>query len=407
MLVVHNIGNLVTCEPGAGSSLGVIRNAALVAADDLVSWYGPQAQLPPVPLGTPILDARGHAVLPGLVDCHTHLLHVGDRSQEFAARARGVTYLDIAAAGGGIVKTVKAVRAASEEELVDAAIPRLHRALQRGVTTIEIKSGYGLSLDDELKMLRVLRVLAALQPVEITPTFLGAHTVPPEYRDRTEAYTDLVIEEMLPAVAAAGLARFCDVYVEQGAFSVDQARRILMRGQQLNLEARLHTDQFHRLGGCSLAAELQAVSADHLEVARQREIRELRRADVVAVILPTCEIYLGKGKPAPGRTLVDAGLRVAVASDFNPGSANCENLLLAATLAVTRCGLSVEEALLGITRQAACALGRDDIGRLHVGTQCDLVILDTTEPRHVITDMGADHVERVVKAGRLVYQREA
>jgi imidazolonepropionase len=407
MLVVHNIGALVTCEPAARSALGVVPDAALIAADDLVSWYGPEAQRPAVPLGTPMLDARGGAVLPGLVDCHTHLLHVGDRSHEFAARARGATYLEIAAAGGGIASTVQAVRAASEEQLVDAAIPRLRRALARGVTTVEIKSGYGLRVDDELKMLRVLGVLAALQPVEIVPTFLGAHTVPPEYRGRSDDYVDLVVERMLPAVAAAGLARFCDVYVEQGAFSVEQARRILRRGQQLNLEARLHTDQFTRLGGCALAAELQAVSADHLEAARAADIRALRSADVVAVILPTCEVYLGKGRPAPGRALVDAGLRVAVASDFNPGSANCEDLLLAATLAVTRCKLTVEEALLGITRHAACALGRDDLGKLHVGTQCDLVILDTPDPVHAIAHMGHNHVERVVKGGRLVYQRGA
>ncbi len=407
MLVVHNIGTLLTCDPLAGSQLGAVKNAALVAADDLVSWYGPEEAMPAVPLGTPMLDARGNAVLPGLVDCHTHLMHVGERSHEFAARARGQTYLEIAAAGGGILASVEAVRRASEEQLVEAAVPRLQRALARGVTTVEVKSGYGLRLADERRMLQALSVAAALQPVEIIPTFLGAHTVPAEHRGDPDRYVDEVVESMLPEIVGAGLARFCDAYVERGAFSVAQARRIFTRAQDLGLDIKVHTDQFHALGGCKLAAELQAISADHLEAVRQNGIRDLVRADVVAVIMPICEVYLGKGKPAPGRALVDAGLRVAVASDFNPGSANCESLTIAATLAVTRCGLSVEEALLGITRHAASALGRDDLGRLHVGTQCDLVILDTPQPYQLVADLGADHVERVVKAGRLVHQRGA
>ena len=406
MLVIHNIGQLVTCEPMAKTGLGIIANAALVAVDDIVSWYGPQADMPPVPLGTRMLDAQGMAVFPGFIDSHTHLLHVGDRSREFAARAAGKTYLEIAAMGGGILSTVDAVHKASEEQLVAAALPRLRRALERGITTIEIKSGYGLNLEDELKMLRVLRILSGLQPIEIISTFLGAHTLPLAYRDKPEKYVDLLVKEMLPEVSRQDLARFCDVYVEQGAFSVDQARRILSRGLELDLQARLHTDQFNSIGGCALAAELQAISADHLEAVTAQSIKDLASADVVACIMPLCEVYLGKGQAAPGRALVDAGLRVAVASDFNPGSANAEDLLLAATLSVTRCGLSVDEAILGITRYASSALARDDIGRLHIGTQCDLVILDTPEPYRIIADMGAQHVNRVVKSGRLVYNRE-
>ncbi|MBN2358984.1 MAG: imidazolonepropionase [Deltaproteobacteria bacterium] len=424
MLVVRNIGCLVTGnpwkspqgddpwkspqgdDPKRGDALGLLTDAALIAADHLVSWYGPQAEMPAVPLGTQILDAHGNAVLPGLIDCHTHLVHVGDRSGEFALRARGQTYLEIAAAGGGIMATVRAVRAASEEHLVETALPRLRRALARGVTTIEIKSGYGLTVDDELKMLRAMRSLSARQPVEIVPTFLGAHTVPTEHRGRPDRYVELLVRDLLPQVAAQRLARFCDVYVEQSAFSVAQARTILTAAREHGLEPRLHTDQFNALGGCALAAELQAVSADHLEAARPRDIRALRRADVVAVIMPLCEVYLGRGRPAPGRALADAGLRVAVASDFNPGSANCEDLAVAATLAVSRCKLTVEEALLGITRHAATALGRDDLGRLHVGAQCDLVLLDTPSPVRVVSDMGANHVDRVVKAGRLVHSRD-
>lgn len=414
MLVVRNIGSLVTSDPWKSlqrddpmrrDALGLVADAALIAADDLVSWFGPQAEMPAVPLGSQVIDARGNAVLPGLIDCHTHLLHVGDRSREFAARARGQSYLEIAAAGGGIMATVRAVRAASEEQLVEAALPRLQRALARGVTTIEIKSGYGLTVDDELKMLRAARVLGALQPIEIVPTFLGAHTVPAEYRDRSDRYVELIVDQMLPAVAEQKLARFCDIYVEQTAFSVDQARTVLGAARDRGLAIKLHTDQFNSLGGCALAAELEAVSADHLEASRARDIQALRRADVVAVIMPLCEVYLGRGRPAPGRALADAGLRVAVASDFNPGSANCEDLTIAATLAVSRCKLTVEEALLGVTRHAAVALGRDDLGRLHVGAQCDLVLLDTADPLRMISDMGTNHVERVVKSGRLVHRR--
>lgn len=407
MLVIHNIGKLVTCEPMARHGLGIIPDAALVAVDDLVSWYGPQDQLPVMPLGTRMLDAQGMAVLPGFIDSHTHLIHLGDRSAEFAARAQGQTYLQIAAAGGGIVSTVAAVRAASEEDLVAAALPRLRRALARGITTLEIKSGYGLNVEDEIKILRAIRILAGLQPIELIPTFLGAHTVPPEYRQNPDAYVDLIVDKMLPEVSRYNLARFCDVYIENGAFSVEQARRILTRAMDFDLDPKLHTDQFSSLGGCRLAAELQAISADHLEAVRSEGIQHLASADVVAVIMPLCEVYLGKGKPAPGRALTDAGLRVAVATDFNPGSANAEDLLLAATLAVTRCGLSVDEAILGITRYAASALSRDDIGRLHVGTQCDLVVLDSPEPYQLIAEMGAQHVTRVVKAGRLVYSRSS
>ncbi|MFZ9887785.1 MAG: imidazolonepropionase, partial [Myxococcota bacterium] len=349
-----------------------------------------------------IVDAAGCAVLPGLIDCHTHLVFAGHRAHEFALRSRGATYAEIMAAGGGIRSTMSAVRAASEEELLALARPRLAAMLDRGVTVVEAKSGYGLSLDDELKCLRVLHALGAQQPVEVTATFLGAHALPPEWEGQRARYVEVVCEEMLPAVAAQGLANACDIFVEQGAFTLDDARRVLGKAKSLGLHTRMHAEQLSHTGAARLAAELGCLSASHLEHARDDDIAALAEAGVVAEVLATAQVFLGMEQRIPGRKLIDAGVVVAVGTDLNPGSAPSSDLHLAAGLAITMCGLSADEALLGITRQGARALGRQDVGVVEVGARGDLCILDTADAYSLVYEWGRNHVAHVVCAGELV-----
>lgn len=321
------------------------------------------------------IDCQSQVVLPGFIDCHTHLVFAGSRAHEFEMRSRGATYTEIMQAGGGIRNTMKATRNASKQELIDLALPRLARMHARGVVCAEVKTGYGLSLDSELKMLEVISELQKLQPVELEPTFLGAHAVPPEFE--ADSYVQHIIQDMLPTVAAQGIAKACDVFVEKGAFTLDQARKILTKAQELGLGARVHAEQLSHSGGCLLAADLKALSASHLEYATQADAQAMAGAGVIAELLPTAQEFLGMTQLASGRMLTDAGVRVAIATDFNPGSAMCDNLQLAARLAVTRGGLTCEEALLGITRYAALALGRTDLGHLTPGAKVNFCRLNT------------------------------
>lgn len=403
-LVVRNIGALYTmASPSAGDArgpLGVVEDAEVHVDDDgRFSYVGPSANAPAYDEDTPVLDAKGNAALPGLIDCHTHLVFAGSRAHEFALRSRGATYAEIMKAGGGIVSTMRAVREASEDELVALAKVHLSRMLARGVTLVEAKSGYGLSLEDELKQLRVMKRLSREQPVEVSPTFLGAHALPPEYAGRREAYVDLVCEEMLPAVIEESLAVSCDIFVESGAFSVDDGRRVLTRAKDLGLGIRIHAEQLSHSGGAKLAAELGCLSAGHLEHVSDDDIRALAEAGVVAEVLSLAQVFLGMEQRIPGRKLADAGVPVAVATDLNPGTANSSDLHLAAGLAVTMCGLSADEALLGITKNAARALGRDDVGTVEVGKRADLCVLDTPTAYDLVYEWGQNHVVQVVARG--------
>lgn len=405
-LVVENIGWLCTLADGGADALGTVRDAAVLVEDGRVRYAGPAADLPAgAGRGADVLDARGRCVLPGFVDCHTHLLFAGSRADEFALRSRGATYAEIMAAGGGIRRTMHAVRAASVDELVELCLPRLDGMLDRGVTTVEVKSGYGLSLDAEVKSLRAIRALGEQHPTTVRATCLSAHAVPPEFADRTDAYVDLIVEEILPRVAEEGLATAADVFVEQGAFSVDQGRRVLSRAKELGLAVRVHAEQLSRSGGAALAAELSAQSAGHLEFATAEDLAGLARAGVVVEVLATAQVFLGMKERVPGRAARDAGCTVAVATDYNPGSANAPDLHLAAGLAVTMAGLSAEEALVGITAGGARALGLDDAGVLREGARGDLVFLDEAEPWPLVYEWGVNHVERVVIAGELVRDR--
>jgi imidazolonepropionase len=379
-----NIGTLFT-------GTRFLHNTAILIKDGKVAEIAEQK--------TGDFDCEGKVVLPGFIDCHTHLVFAGSRATEFEMRSRGVSYAEIMKAGGGIRNTVTATRQASKQELIDLALPRLQRMFSRGVTSIECKTGYGLSLESELKMLEVMAELQTLQPIEINPTFLGAHAVPPEFE--SETYVQHIIQDMLPAVKQQNIAQACDVFVENGAFSPEQARRILNKAGELGLRIRVHAEQLSHSGGTLLAAELNALSASHLEYTTQEDAEALAKASVIAELLPTAQEFLGMTQLASGRMLTDAGCKVAVATDYNPGSAMCDDLQLAARLAVTRGGLTCEEALMGITRHGALALGRQDIGSLEIDAQADLCILSTSNWVDLFYDWSNNPVKKVFKRGQL------
>jgi imidazolonepropionase len=407
-LVVRNIGQLVTCEPGLGEGpLGVIERAALAAADGRIAWVGRDADLDSehaLRAGTRALDAGGRVALPGFVDSHTHLVFAGSREHEYAMRARGATYQEIAAAGGGILSTVGATRAASVDELVALGRARLDLMLRHGTTTCEAKSGYGLTTADEVKMLETIRRLGEGHAVTVLPTFCGAHEVPPEFKGRTDAYVDLVVGEMLPEVARRGLARYVDVFCEEGVFSLAQSRRVLEAGARLGLRAKFHADEFVALGGAGLAAELGALSADHLLKARPDDVARMKARGVTATLLPGTAFFLGLPY-APARRFLETGVRVALASDFNPGSSMGLSLQLIMTMAVSQMKMTMEEALLGVTLHAAHAVGLEsEIGSLRPGKHCDLVLADVPRWERIPYFYGVNHVARVIKRGSVVWE---
>jgi imidazolonepropionase len=381
--LLHNIAQLATCRADGGQGdIHAIPNAAMAWDEGIIRWVGPEKDLPSEYRRAERLDAGGRLVIPGLVDCHTHLAFAGWRAEEFEQRIRGRSYLEVARAGGGIASTVRQTRAAGQDELLRRSACFLEEMLALGITTVECKSGYGLEAETELKLLRVYRRLSEEQPVRLIPTFLGAHVVPPEYRENREAYVDLLINQMIPTVAREKLAQCCDVFVEESAFSIDEARRILGAAQRAGLGAKLHADQLTSGGGAELAAELGALSADHLEFISQRGIVALASAGVVAVSLPLASLYLGQ-RPMPARRLIDAGVPVAVATDFNPGSAPSYHLPLALTLACTLQHMTPGEALKGATSYAARAVGSEaKVGSLEPGKSADFAVMDSPDVNH-------------------------
>ena len=360
--------------------------------------------MPAALAGLPVEDAGGRAVFPGLVDCHTHLAFGGWRADEFEQRIQGATYLDIAARGGGIASTVRQTRAASEAVLEGRARSWLAAMRELGITTVECKSGYGLDRDTELRLLRVYRRLAASQPTRLVSTFLGAHVVPAEYRERRTDYVRLLIDEMIPAVAREALAECCDVFVERSAFSIEEARAILEAGLQAGLRPKLHADQLSDGGGATLAAELGALSADHLEHVSDAGIGAMAAAGVVAVSLPLATMYLNQ--PAmPARRLIDAGVAVAVATDFNPGSAPSFHLPFALTLACTLQRMTPAEALKGGTIYAARAVGREsEVGSLEAGKYADFGIFDVPDAAQWLYHLQANACVRTVIGGETVWR---
>ncbi len=384
--------------------LAIVEHGSLLFENERIAWVGPHAEMPPLPADASRLDVSGRVVLPGFVDSHTHLLFAGSREAEFEQRLQGRTYQEIAAQGGGINATVARVRQASREELKAAARPRLERFLRFGVTTVEVKSGYGLSLADEVKCLEAIADLNADGPLELVPTFLGAHAVPPEYRHDQAGYVRLLTDEMLPEIARGRLAEFCDVFCETGVFTLEESERILRTAQRLGFRLKLHADELTPLGGAELAARIGAVSADHLLCVTEAGIAALAQAGTVAALLPGTAFFLGAAY-APARRLIERGVPVALASDCNPGTCPTENLLLLGTMACTQMKMLPAEVVMALTLNGAAAVGRaETIGSLAPGKQADLVIYDVPDYRRLFYHFGVSHVAAVIKRGRVVYQ---
>jgi imidazolonepropionase len=411
MLVVRNARQII-CVSQSGErrksgdamwSPAILSDASLIADDSRIAWLGPTAQLPPLPADAETLDATGKVVLPGFVDSHTHLIFAGTREDEFEQRLQGVSYQQIAANGGGINSTVRRVREASKEQLKALARPRLRRLLAAGVTTVEVKSGYGLTLTDELKSLEAIADLNREGPLELVPTFLGAHAVPLEFAGDRAGYIRLLVHDMLPEIARQRLADFCDVFCETGVFSLDETERILRKAQSLGFHLKLHADELTPLGGAELAGRLGATSADHLLCITEAGIDGLAASGTVATLLPGTAFFLGLPY-APARKLLARGVTVALASDCNPGTCMSENLPLVGAMACTQMKMLPGEVVTALTLNAAAALGRSErLGSLEIGKQADLQICDVPDFRHLFYHFGVNHVWRVIKRGRVVY----
>ena len=387
-----------------------IRGAAVRAEEGVLVFVGSEddyrREYGPRPAATSI-DGTGKTLLPGLVDCHTHPVWAGDRAEEIGRRLSGESYPSIASQGGGILATVTATRAASDEDLATLVDRRLNRMLSTGTTTVEAKSGYGLTAEQEIRSLELLSRLASADLPRVVPTLMAAHEVPPEYRGRREEWIRIIAEDLVPRCAREGLALFCDVFCEEGVFTVAESRRILEAAAASGLGLRIHANELGRSGGALLAAELAADSADHLLYIGQEEIRALALAGTVAVLLPGTAWWM-RSRPAPARALIDAGVPVAVATDANPGTCNTESLPAVAAHACVDSGLTVEEALTAMTLNAAASLRLSSkIGSLETGKNADLLLLDAPDDRHLIYHWGVNLVAAVVAGGRVVRQPAA
>jgi len=385
-----------------GQACGAILDGALVISDGRIAWVGARKDLPPALRAHEELDGRGGWLTPGLIDCHTHIVYAGNRAREFERRLAGASYEDIAREGGGIQATVRATRAASEEQLLRESEPRLKRLLDEGVTTVEIKSGYGLDIADELKLLRVARRLGAGNGVDVQTTLLAAHAVPPEYAGRAADYVSLVCEEIVPAAARERLADAVDAFCERIGFSPDQTRRVFSAAHAAGLRVKLHADQLSDSGGAALAAEFGALSADHLEHANDAGIAAMASAHTVAVLLPGAFYCLRETRLPPVAALRKNGVAMAIATDCNPGTSPVTSLLLMLNMACTLFRLTPEEALAGVTRHAAQALGLTDRGLLEAGARADLVLWDIDEPVELAYAVGANPLAGIVRGGRVV-----
>jgi imidazolonepropionase len=407
-LLVHN-GHVATML-GGGVAFGAVEEAVVAVADGRIAWVGPAAQAPANVVSDPesALDADGGWVTPGLIDAHTHLVFGGDRAREFELRVEGATYEEIARAGGGILSTVEATRAASSEELFGSASLRVGALVGHGVTTIEIKSGYGLDVATELRMLAVARRVADELPVSVSATLLGAHALPPDHADDREGYLDLVCEEMIPRAAAAGLADAVDAFCEGFAFSPTECARVFRAAADNGLPVRLHADQLSDLGGAELAARHGARSADHLEHTSLSGVRALAAAKTTAVVLPGAFYFLRETQRPPVQALREHGVPIAVGTDLNPGSSPIVSPLVAMNMACVLLGLTTEEALAGMTRAAAPVLGMGGVrGVVVPRAHADLAVWAVNHPRELSYWLGANPCRAVVKAGRVVSRRDA
>ncbi|MGB2867956.1 MAG: imidazolonepropionase [Bacteroidota bacterium] len=410
-LLIKNIKQLVTVsangkqvKTGADMrDLGVIEKATVLVEDGLFRWIGRSEDYQQTTdSDATVLDSSDFVALPGFVDAHTHLVFAGSRENEFAMRAEGKTYQQIAEQGGGILSTVAATRGATKKELKKLASKRLDEMMKLGTTTVEIKSGYGLDEDSEMKMLEAIHELKSEHYMSIVPTFLGAHAVPPEFKNKPQDYVDLLCHRMIPYVAKRGLASFCDVFCDRGYFTVEQSRTILRQARSHHLGIKLHAEELSFEGGSHLAAELRATSADHLEHVDKEGIKRLKEAGTVAVLLPGVSFFLNHSY-APARALIDSGIPVAIASDFNPGSCMSFSMPLMMTIACTHMGMTPEEAITASTLNGAAALMLSNkVGSIEVGKEADLILYEIPDYRYLPYHFGANHAGVIIKRGTIL-----
>lgn len=383
-----------------------LENGALAAANGKIVWIGKSSDVnSKVTLSkrAQVIDAVGKVVTPGFVDCHTHPVFFGTREHEFEMRVGGKSYEEIAAAGGGILSSVRALRKASQEELIQVIFPRLDRFLAFGTTTIEAKSGYGLTVEDEIKSLKVISEANKRHPVELVPTFLGAHETPPEYRRNKSLYIDVLINEMMPLVKEENLAVFCDIFCETSVFNLRETRTVLTGAKDFGFDLKIHADQLTRNGGTALAAEMGVTSADHLEHSEEDDWKKLVEEKVVPVMLPGAVFFLGKSKYAPAKEMLEMGLPIALATDFNPGTCMSESMPFMMTLACLKLKLTPAQAITAATYHSALALNKGNLlGTLEVGKEADLIIWDVPNYRHIPYHFGVNLIKTVVKSGKVV-----
>ncbi len=413
-LIIHSASQLVTVagdapkRGDAQSDLQIIENGAVAIRGEEIVAVGATDEIRVLATDeTKFIDARGNVVLPGFVDAHTHVVFASDRANEFEMRLRGATYLELLKAGGGIMNTVRHTRAAALAQIVSETRARLDRMLQYGTTTVEAKTGYGLDTATELKMLHAIARLDAEHAMDLVPTFIGAHAIPEEYKNRADEFTDLVVNEMLPAVREARYAirdtLFCDVFCDDGAFDLAQARKILERARELGFALKIHADEFANLGGAALAAELRAVSADHLMVTRRDEMKLMADANVIAVLLPGTTFGLGKHDFANGRAFIEENVAVALGSDMNPGTSWCESMPMVMAIATRYEKLTTAEALVAATLNAAYATGVGErVGSLQAGKLADVLITNVTDYRYLAYRYGTNPIRTVIKRGAVV-----
>lgn len=399
-LVVTNAA--LATSVGGGTPYGLLTDAAVACAGAYIDWAGPMAHMPAPGGRAEVVDAKGALLTPGLIDCHTHLVFAGSRAQEFERRQQGASYEDIARAGGGILSTVAATRAASLEQLAGDAVGRARVLLAEGVTTLEIKSGYGLDVDNELKLLRAARQVSRELPLTVHATLLAAHAIPPEFIRRADEYVSLVVDSILPAAAAAGLVDSVDAFCERIAFTPAQVRRVFDRARELGLPVRLHAEQLSNSHGAALAAEYAALSADHLEHLDDAGAAAMAAAGTVAVLLPGAFYFLRETRVPPVELLRRHRVPIAVASDFNPGSSPLLSLRLAMNMACVLFGLTPGEVLPAVTRNAARALGLNDRGTVEAGMLADLVLWDATHPAELSAGFGSPRPQAILRAGQRV-----
>lgn len=410
-LIIKNAKQLLTLKsdgPKTGSemqNLGIIQNGAVAILGEKIAGVGTTKEITESFISEDVIDVDGKIVMPGFVDAHTHPVFVNTRENEFEMRIQGKSYQEISQSGGGIRASINDVRNATKEKLVALGLKQVDKMLEMGTTTIEAKSGYGLSTASEIKMLEAIREVDKISEMDIIPTFLGAHEFPDEYKDNPEEYIRILINEMLPEVKKRNLAEYCDIFCEKHVFNIEQSRRILSEAKKLGFKIRMHADELEPIGGAELAAEIGAVTADHLVAVSDNGIQKMKEADVIPILLPATTFSLGLKKYAPARKMIDYGLPVALATDFNPGSCHCDSMQTVISLACIEMGLLPSEAITASTINAAYSLELGNtIGSIEVGKQADILIMDMPSYKYLPYHLGSSCTETVIKKGKIVFQ---